>query len=149
MTFPTHLFAGLAIGAATGDYSVAVVASVAPDVDHVISYARHGVFRSWDTFWGTITAENDPWNDQRNMLHNIIVAGLIVGLCYFFFPEHVLAFAPGYGVHLFLDASDAADFFPFYPLTFVNFRGPIHYNSLYEYILAILFLGLFLLFLIF
>ncbi len=149
MTFPTHLFAGLAVGAFTGDYTVAVVASVAPDIDHVVSYARHGVFKNAETFWSVITAEADPWNDQRNVLHNILVPSTLSILAYIFFPEHALALVLGYGIHLTLDAFDASDFYPFYPWKRINLRGPIHYNSKWEFALAIPLLLAFLYFLMY
>jgi membrane-bound metal-dependent hydrolase YbcI (DUF457 family) len=143
MTFPTHLFAGLAIGAFTGDYTVAVVASVAPDIDHAISYARHGVFSSGEKFWSVITAEADPWSDQRNILHNIIVPITLIIFCCYFFPAQTVSLALGYGIHLFLDAVDASDYFPLYPWKGINLRGPVHYNSKWEYILSLGFLTIF------
>ncbi len=144
MTFPTHLFAGLAIGAATGDYSVAIGASILPDLDHAVSYARHDVFRSADTFWSVITSENDPWSDQRYILHNIVCAAALIFLINFVFPGHLVTLTLSYGVHLLLDALDAADYFPLFPWKGINLKGPIHYNSKWEYSLAIFFLVLFL-----
>lgn len=146
MTFPTHLLSGFVVGAITGDYSVAVISAVAPDVDHVISYAKHGVFKSARTFWSVITAEADPWNDQRNILHNVFIFIISTTLVFFLFREHIFAFVLGYGVHLILDAFDASDFYPFFPWKGVNIRGPIHYNSKGEYAIAVLLLILFIVF---
>jgi membrane-bound metal-dependent hydrolase YbcI (DUF457 family) len=145
MTFPTHFFAGLAIGAATGDYSVALVTSVAPDLDHAISFARHGVFRSPSIFWKTITAETDPWSDQRNILHNVIVVAVLIAFVGYFFPAHVFTFGLSYGVHLLLDALDASDYFPLYPWKGINLRGPVHYNSKWEYVITAAFIAFFVL----
>ena len=43
MTLPTHLVFGLIIGRLTGNYPLALAASVAVDVDHLVSFFRSGI----------------------------------------------------------------------------------------------------------
>ncbi|MHB8870966.1 MAG: metal-dependent hydrolase [Candidatus Doudnabacteria bacterium] len=133
MTIPTHLALGLIIGKMTNNYGLALAFSVGPDIDHLISYAKHGVLFNPKKFLKATTDTEDPWGDQRSFLHNILVwlgisivaitinqrIGFIISIAYF--------------GHLVLDALDNSLFFPFYPKKFC-IKGPIVYNSINEYI---------------
>ena len=130
MTFPTHILLGAIIGKVTGNYALAVGVSVAPDLDHLKSYFKSGVIKSPQTFWKTITDGNDPYGDQRGILHNLLFFVCASIILIFLSPIIVLCW---FG-HLVLDALDSSDYWPFYPNKKINIRGPIRYASIQELI---------------
>jgi membrane-bound metal-dependent hydrolase YbcI (DUF457 family) len=53
------------------------------------------------------------------------------------YPTVGVTFALGYFSHILLDALDSADFWPLWPLTKINIRGPVPYFSIEELVLTI------------
>ena len=141
MFLPAHVAAGLIIGKLTGNYPLALAAAIVIDVDHIISYAKHGILFRPKDLMHTLTTRNDPWGDQRSILHNALVFVLISFATAIYDPTVGATIFFGYGSHLFLDALDDADYFPFFPSKKWNVRGPIGYFSETEMLFsAILFL---------
>jgi membrane-bound metal-dependent hydrolase YbcI (DUF457 family) len=143
MYWGSHLAAGLLIGKLTGDYTPAILGSICPDLDHIYSYARHGFFSSFKKFIKTATNEDDPYDDQRNYLHNLFVAILICVIVAAFDLRVGLVLLISYFVHLLFDAIDHADFFPLFPWRKINLRGPVGYFSWYDILMSLILFGLF------
>src|SRR5688572_3028271 len=108
MTAPSHLIVGLLLGKLTGNYAVAITSSLVIDIDHLISYYKHGILFKPREFWNAITTETDPWDDQRNILHSVVSWFLISGIFFLFNQEMGIVVLLGYLCHLLLDALDAA-----------------------------------------
>ncbi len=138
MTLPTHVILGAIIGKATGDYTFALISSIAPDLDHLSSYIKSGVIKSPKKFWKTITDQDDPYQDQRGILHNAFFFLVVSALLILVFHKIYLVLVLGWLGHLFLDALDASDYWPFYPSKKINLRGPIKYFSYQELLLSII-----------
>lgn len=136
MTTPTHIAAGVLIGALTGNWAVAILVSVLVDLDHLFSYVKSGVIFSPQKFWRTITDKEDATGDQRNILHNIFIAILISFGIYFIFPSIFLTFACAYFGHLILDTLDTSEYWPLYPSKLITLRGYIDFYSRYEVFFA-------------
>jgi len=134
MTFLSHILAGLIIGKITGNYSVAIIASVVMDLDHVISYYRHKMLFDFRKILKEALNEKDQWGYQRNFLHNIFVFIILSLLVILFNPAIALTFFLAYFVHLFLDAIDGSPLYPLYPSKKFATVGLIRYNSKQEYI---------------
>lgn len=77
MTLPTHFLLGMILGKVTGNYPIAIAASVIIDLDHLQSYISHGIILKPKKLWKTLTDQNDPWGDQRGVLHNIAFFGIV------------------------------------------------------------------------
>ena len=135
MTLPTHLITGLVIGKITGQYSFAIVGALFVDIDHIFSYVKNGVLINPRKFWKTITDTNDPYGDQRYILHNFLIFLALIGIFLFFNQRLGLVFGLAYLSHLVLDALDNADYFPFFPNKKINLRGPVKYFSRQEFLL--------------
>ena len=135
MTLPTHVLAGLIIGKITGDFPTALVGSLVIDLDHVVSYFRHGILFKPRQLYKAISDEADPWGDQRNFLHSIfswIAISVLLLLINFKFG---LVFSIAYFFHLVFDALDSADFYPFFPFfKKVVIKGFVKYYSKQEII---------------
>lgn len=110
-----------------------------PDTDHLYSYVKHGYFKNWKRFYKNAFGEHDAYRDQRNILHNIIVAGTICGIGFSIVPELAVTITLAYASHLMLDAIDKSDYYPLYPLRGINMRGFIDFYSWQE---GIVFVGL-------
>jgi len=136
MTIPTHLALGLLIGKISGNYQISLLVSLAPDIDHLISYTKHGVLFHPKKFWKTVTDVNDPWEDQRSFLHNLIVWFVLSLIAIFLNKTIGIIFASAYLGHLLLDALDNSDYYPFYPNKF-RIKGPIVYASRSEFVLFV------------
>ncbi len=147
MTIPTHILLGAIIGKVTGNYALAIGASVIPDIDHFGSYIKSGVIKKPKVFWDTITSADDPHGDQRGILHNLFFFLIISALFYIFLPKIALVLVLGWFGHIILDALDKSDYWPFYPNKSVNIRGLIKYASAQELMfflaLLIIFITLF------
>jgi membrane-bound metal-dependent hydrolase YbcI (DUF457 family) len=129
MTFPTHLVAGLIIGRISGDYPTALAGSLLIDLDHLVSYYKHGILFKPRKLIKAVSSEKDPWGDQRFYLHSIfgfIVLSAIV-LAINFKIGVVFFFA--YLTHLILDALDSSEYYPLFPNKTLTLKGPIRYNS--------------------
>ncbi len=137
MTLPTHLLAGLIIGKITGDYPAAIAGSILIDVDHSITYFRHGILFKPRKLLHTIFNENDPWGDQRNILHSFFGFFILLALLLLINVNFALIFALAHFFHLIFDAIDSATFSPFFPLKKIAIRGFIKYSSLQEVFFAI------------
>jgi membrane-bound metal-dependent hydrolase YbcI (DUF457 family) len=129
MTFPTHLLMGLIIGKITGNFSAAIIGSLAIDIDHLISFYKHGILFKPKKLLKEALDETDPWGDQRNFLHNIFVSLFICSLIIAFNPEIGITFSLAYIVHIFFDAMNKAPFYPFFPSKKFAIKGFIKYNS--------------------
>lgn len=137
MTLPTHVLAGLIIGKITGDFPAALAGSLVMDLDHTISYFRHGILFKPRKLFTAVSAEADPWGDQRNFLHSIfswVVISILLLIINFKFG---LIFSIAYFFHLVLDALDSADFYPFFPFRKPAIKGFVKYYSKQEIILDI------------
>lgn len=137
MTLPTHVLAGLIIGKITGDFPTAIAGSLVTDLDHMISYFRHGILFKPRQLFKAIHDEADPWGDQRNFLHSIFswVAISILLLTINF--NFGLVFSIAYFFHLVFDALDSADFYPFFPFRKFVIKGFVKYFSKQEIIFDI------------
>ena len=137
MTLPTHVLAGLIIGKITGDFPAAFAGSLAMDLDHIISYFRHGILCKPRKLFQAISDEADPWGDQRNFLHSIfswVISSPILLVINFKFG---LVFSIAYFFHLVFDALDSADFYPFFPFRKFVIKGFVTYYSKQEIIFDI------------
>ncbi|TSC66361.1 MAG: hypothetical protein G01um101477_116 [Candidatus Doudnabacteria bacterium Gr01-1014_77] len=133
MTTATHVALGLIIGKVTNNYGLAIALSVGPDVDHFISYAKHGILFSPTKLLKATTDAEDPWGDQKSFLHNVFV-WLGISIIAIAINQRIgLIISIAYLGHLVLDALDNSLFYPFYPKKFC-IKGPIVYNSLNEYV---------------
>jgi membrane-bound metal-dependent hydrolase YbcI (DUF457 family) len=135
MTLPTHAATGLLIGAIVGHPIIGLVVACAPDVDHLYSYVKHGYLKDWNTFYKNAFGKDDARGDQRNILHNVVVFGILVLLVWFLLPQLFLVFTLAYGSHLLLDAVDTSDYYLLYPWKKINIRGFIDFYSWQEAIL--------------
>ncbi|MFZ2049093.1 MAG: metal-dependent hydrolase [Minisyncoccia bacterium] len=140
MTFPTHLLAGLVLGKVTGNYPLSIGISVGVDIDHLYSYAKNGVLVSPKKFFKTVFDRNDPYGDQRNILHNVLIFLFITAVTFILNIQIGLIVFLAYLGHLILDALDKSDYFPFFPNKKVNIKGFIDYFSKKEFFIMI-FLG--------
>lgn len=144
MFLPTHLAAGLIIGKLTGDYTIALVGSVAMDLDHLWAYRQAGILFDFKKFFQAAIGGIKTKVPQRSFFHNIFffllssAAALIISL------PGGLIFSAAYLGHLFLDSLDNSGYFPFYPNTKINILGPIKYFSKQEFFLAFILLLIFL-----
>jgi hypothetical protein len=144
VTLPTHLLLGAIIGKLTGNYALAITSSLAPDLDHLNSYVKSGVIKSWKSFWNTISVTEDPYGDQRGYLHNVGIF-LVVSIVLFFVSYKLaLVIVLSWFGHLLLDTLDSSDYWPLYPNKF-NIRGPIKYYSLGELLFALILMLIYLL----
>lgn len=130
MTIPTHILAGLIIGSITGDYRTALAGSVLIDLDHTISFVRHGILWKPRQLIKALSDETDPWGDQRNFLHTVpslvILSGALISLNF----RVGMVFSVAYFFHLVFDALDNTGFYPFYPSRrFRIRRGLVPYYS--------------------
>lgn len=145
MTFPTHLLAGLVIGKLTGNYPLSIAVAVGVDVDHFFSYAKNGTLSSVRKFIKASLAKDDPYGDQKNILHNVFIFALISFVVYIFNHKIGLIFSLAYLSNLMLDALDNSDYFPFFPNKKINIRGPIEYASWKELLIVLFLIATFLL----
>lgn len=145
MSIPVHIVFGILIGKLTGDYPTSLIAATAIDLDHGFSYIRHGLLLQPKELWKTMTTEKDPWSTQRNIFHNVLMWAAISGCSFFWGTTIGLAVTLGYLSHLILDALDTADYFPFYPNTRINLRGPVRYLSIHEVLVMALLAGIYML----
>ena len=145
MTLPTHIILGAIIGKVTGNYSLAVVASIAPDLDHFSSYIKNGVIKNPRKLWHTITNEGDPYGDQRGIFHNIVFFILASIILILVFKNLGWIMVAGWFGHIILDALDASDYWPLYPNKSFNLKGFVKYFSKQE---ILLFLILFVIYII-
>jgi len=134
MTFPTHILAGLLIGKITGDFTTAIVASLVVDLDHFISFYRHGTLFNLRELLRESLDEEDRWGDQRNFMHNVFVWIIISAIISLFNFNVGMVFSAAYLSHLLLDAFNKTYFYPFYPSKRFATKGFIRYNSRQEII---------------
>ena len=144
MTYPSHLLAGLIIGKATGDYPTAIAGSMLIDLDHMVSYVRHGIWYKPRALFKVLTDENDPWGDQRNFLHNVVVWAVCSALLMFASFKFGTVFSIAWFFHLVFDAFDNADYYPFYPSKKFVIKGFVKYYSKQEIIFDLCLLAVFL-----
>jgi membrane-bound metal-dependent hydrolase YbcI (DUF457 family) len=136
MFFPAHLAAGLIIGKLTGEYMPALLGSLGPDLDHVISYIRSGLLFRPKELLKTLIRTEDPAGDQRNVLHNIASWIAVTIFAYVVDSTTGWIASMAYGLHLILDILDDADFYPLYPSMRIKWQGPIRYFSREEMVLT-------------
>ena len=137
MTLPTHALAGLIIGKITGDFPMALAGSLVVDLDHAISYFRHGILFKPRQLFNAVSDEEDPWGDQRNFLHSIFSWVAVSALLLIINFNFGLVFSIAYFFHLVFDALDSADFFPFFPFKKIVIKGFVKYYSKQEIIFDI------------
>jgi len=129
MTLPTHLLAGLIIGNLTGNYTAAIAGSLLIDLDHIVSFYRHGILFKPKKLLKEISDEKDPWEDQRNYLHNIFVWLIIsVILCLINFNFGII-FSLCCFVHFIFDGLNSVNFYPLYPSKKLSVKGFIKYGT--------------------
>jgi membrane-bound metal-dependent hydrolase YbcI (DUF457 family) len=132
MSIPVHIAMGILIGKVTGNYTLSLLAATVVDLDHGISYARNGILFSPRKLMDAIVNEHDPWGNQRNILHNVFIWGILSAVSFAGGFQMGLAITLGYLSHLILDAMDTADYYPFFPSKKVNLKGSIIYFSRHE-----------------
>jgi membrane-bound metal-dependent hydrolase YbcI (DUF457 family) len=143
MTTPTHTLVGLIIGKLTGDYSTALIGSLAMDLDHAVSHYRHGLFSKPRKWLQTMLNQKDSWGDQRSFLHSIF-SWVIISLILLAINFHIgLVFSIAYFFHLILDLLDQSDFWPFFPFKKLVVKGPVGYFSKQEIIFDIMLIVVF------
>lgn len=144
MIIITHALTGLIIGALTKNYLFALIGSLFVDLDHLIPYIKNGILFNLPKLWKTITSPEDPYGNQRNILHSIFGFIVISGAFILINKGNGLAFSIGYFSHLILDALDGSIFYPFYPIKKFELKGPITYFSIVEIIIILILLVVFL-----
>ncbi len=144
MTLSTHILLGAIIGKLTGNSSLAIISSIAPDIDHFDSYIKSGVIKNRKKFWETVLNKEDPYGDQRGYLHNIFVFLIISIILFFLFGKFTIAIIFGWLGHLLLDSLDNSDYWPLYPNKKINLRGPIKYFSFRELFVFLILLAIYL-----
>lgn len=143
MTTPTHVIVGLILGKLTGNYTASLAGSLLIDADHLISYYKSGILFKPKELLKATTTEEDPWGDQRNILHSL-VSWIIISLILCLIHLQIgLIISLAYFLHLVLDALDSADFFPLFPKKIFNIKGPVKYFSLSEILLMCVLIGVF------
>ncbi|MDD3711267.1 MAG: metal-dependent hydrolase [Patescibacteria group bacterium] len=138
----THLALGLIIGKISGDYSAALIGSLAIDIDHMFPAMREKRFLNIREYWKRSRSYADS---GRSYFHGIFALIFFSVILYFFDPRFALIFSIAYLGHFFLDALDNSDFMPFYPLSKFNIKGFIPYFSKQEFVFSLI---LFLVFII-
>jgi len=137
MTLPTHILAGLIIGKITGNFTVALVGSLIIDLDHSISYFKHGILFKPRELSRAMLRRADQWGDQRSFLHSIfswIIISVLLLTTNLIFG---LVFSIAYFFHLVFDILDSANFYPFFPFKKFVIKGFIEYYSKQEIIFDI------------
>lgn len=135
MTIMTHVLVGYALSAYVGSPAVVVVAAAVPDIDHLLAL-RSGAYSNTSSFITSLFQREDVSHSQRNILHNIVVTG-IVSLAAWIVSGSA-AFSAGYISHILLDMIDGSFYYPLYPSKRFAFRGIIPYMSLQETLFACL-----------
>ncbi len=144
MTTPNHLALGLIIGKVTGNYTLAVSTSVLLDVDHFLSLYKHGALKSWKKFWKVDTNPEDPWGDERGVLHTLLSVFVVTSLCLFLFnPIIALTWFLAHFGHIFLDYISDSDSWVFRPFSNFKTRGFVPYYSKYEILFFVFLMGIF------
>ena len=141
MTLPTHLVFGLIIGKVTGNYPLAVLAAIAVDVDHIVPFAKSGALWSPRKLWHVMKDRTDRFGTPRYILHNVFVATAMCIGAFIINTQFGIIVSLSYLSHLFLDAIDDTIYYPFYPNTSINIRGPIEYFSKQEIALVVVLVG--------
>ena len=123
-----HLITGLIIGKLSGNYTAALIGSLAVDLDHLAVYILHKILSSPKKFWQTVINPDDSYGNQRNFLHSFFAWLPVSGIATAINFGAGVAFSISYLVHLLLDMIDSSDFHPLYPIR-LNIKGPIRYLS--------------------
>jgi len=147
MTLPTHLLAGLIMGKLTGNYTAAIAGSLLVDLDHIISFYRHGILFKLKELIKEISDEKDPWADQRNYLHNIFVWMVVSIIICLINLNFGIIFSLSYFIHFIFDALNTVDFQPFYPSKKFLIKGFIKYGTrkelIFDFFLIVILIVLF------
>jgi membrane-bound metal-dependent hydrolase YbcI (DUF457 family) len=138
----THLALGLIIGKISGDYSAALIGSLAIDIDHMFPAFQEKRLFNIKKYW---EKSKDYKDSGRSYFHGIFALIFFSVILYFFDPRFALIFAIAYLGHFLLDALDNSDFMPFYPFGKFNIKGFIPYFSKQELVFSLI---LFLIFII-
>ncbi len=125
----THLALGLIIGKISGDYSAALIGSLAIDIDHLFPAIKEKRFFNIREYW---RRSRSYLGGDRSYFHNIFSLLFFSIVLYFFDARFAIVFAIAYLGHFLLDALDNSDFKPFLPLKNVNIKGFIPYYSKQE-----------------
>jgi membrane-bound metal-dependent hydrolase YbcI (DUF457 family) len=132
---------GMIIGRITGNYPVAIIASLFPDLDHLWVYYKHSVLFNRELF-KTMYYERDDLGEQRNYLHSIFTLVILSLGLWYFYPRWIIPFVLGYIGHMLLDSLDMSELMPFYPFRFRT-RGFIGYLSKAELLFFAVLVGIF------
>jgi membrane-bound metal-dependent hydrolase YbcI (DUF457 family) len=143
MFITAHILAGLLIGKLTGHYALALASAVLIDVDHLGPYARHRVLWRPKSLWSAATDPEDPYKDQRTILHSFITWTLVSTIVLLIDQHIATVVSLGWLSHLILDVLDGSDFSPLYPFG-TSVRGPIGYLSRGEFAFTALVLAVYL-----
>ena len=138
-----HLASGMILGKVSGSYLPAIIGSVIIDVDHLRTLIKNKVRLSPKKLWQIILDPNDPYGNQRNILHTLFGWAIVSAIILLLNFEIGIIFSIGYLIHLILDGIDNSDFHAFYPFSNVNLKGPIKYLSKYELIFSLILMTLF------
>jgi membrane-bound metal-dependent hydrolase YbcI (DUF457 family) len=124
-----HLAMGLVLGKITGNYPLAITASLALDLDHLIVHAKARNLFNIKKIWHSA---HDSKDGGRTWFHSIFALIIIPAIALFWGKEaSFIVFTAMLG-HYFLDILDDSDFWPLYPWKKINMKGFIGYFSLGE-----------------
>jgi membrane-bound metal-dependent hydrolase YbcI (DUF457 family) len=135
---------GLIVGKVTGSYEIAVGTSVLLDLDHILPLARHGLLKNFKTFWNSVTNPEDPYEDQRGVLHTFLAVFLTTVVSYFLFGAFVsMVLGISHLGHIVFDLLSDSYSWPFRPFSNLKTRGFVPYYSKYEVLFFLILLGVF------
>lgn len=124
-----HLAMGLVLGKITGDYPLAITASLALDADHLIVHAKNKNLFNIKKIWKSAHQSEDS---GRTWFHSVYALVLIPAIALFWGKEAAFIIFTAMLGHYFLDILDDSDFWPLYPSKRFNMKGFIGYFSLAE-----------------
>ncbi|MBS3112954.1 metal-dependent hydrolase [Candidatus Woesearchaeota archaeon] len=137
MLFTTHILSALLLGKYLGHTGAIVLGSTLIDFDHIfdmiVKGKKHGFRRTLEVLFTPYPEEDE----SRTVFHSILGWLVISAVLYAIMPSFGIYFSAGYLLHLVLDSLDTSRLRLFYPQKY-DIRGWVEYNSLTEYILAII-----------
>jgi membrane-bound metal-dependent hydrolase YbcI (DUF457 family) len=135
-----HLAVGLIIGKITGNYPMAIVGSLAIDIDHLIPHAQKGQLFNIRKIFNEAHSSS---NANRSYLHSVFALLLIPLIVAIFSWPAALVLFLGYLGHFVLDLLDTSGFWPFFPFKKIELHGFLGYLSLWELVITVLLFGVY------
>jgi inner membrane protein len=109
-------------------FSLVIIASVLPDIDHPNSKIGKNFKLVGFLF------------EHRGFFHSVFALMLLFAVLLFFIKSYILGIAvlTGYGAHIFIDAFSKQGIMPFHPLSRFRISGFIKTNGIAEYLIFLL-----------